>query len=131
MAPTYDVADRSAIVTGGASGVGRSAVLLLAANVASVLVTDAIAEPGDKVVADITAVDGIGAGLVGDVTDPEHAVEAVRAASPENSRVDLPRNLACRHDRVAPKELEKCAQSRFDYCSSSLASPIFATPRLA
>ena len=76
----YDVADRSAIVTGGASGIGRAAARLLAANGASVLVTDINAQLLDMVVDEIIAAGGTAAGLVGDVTDPEHAMEAVRKA---------------------------------------------------
>jgi NAD(P)-dependent dehydrogenase (short-subunit alcohol dehydrogenase family) len=77
---TYDVANRSAIVTGGASGIGKAVAALLAANGASVLITDINSDAIDAVVAEITSAGGTAAGLVGDVTDPEHSVEAVRKA---------------------------------------------------
>src|SRR5437763_13456292 len=78
---TYDVAGRSAIVTGAGSGIGRAVALLLAANGAAVLVTD-INEAGAKAVADeIRAAGGTAASLAGDVTSQEFAEHSVAAAS--------------------------------------------------
>ncbi len=77
---TYDVADRSAIVTGGGSGIGRSVALLLAANGARVVVADLKQESADAVVAEIEAAGGTAVAHVGDVSDPEDAVAAVEAA---------------------------------------------------
>jgi len=77
---TYDVADRSAIVTGGASGIGRAVAALLAANGASVLITDLDSAAIDKVVAELREAGGTVEGLAGDVSDPEHSIEAVRKA---------------------------------------------------
>jgi NAD(P)-dependent dehydrogenase (short-subunit alcohol dehydrogenase family) len=77
---TYDVADRSAIVTGGGSGIGRAVALLLAANGASVLVHDLRQESADAVVAEITAAGGTAKAFVGDASDPEVAAAAVAAA---------------------------------------------------
>jgi len=77
---TYDVAGRSAIVTGAGSGIGRAIARLLAANGAAVLVTD-INEAGVKaVVEEILAAGGTAAGLVGDVTDQEFAERSVAVA---------------------------------------------------
>lgn len=77
---TYDVADRSAIVTGGGSGIGRSVALLLGANGASVVVADLKKESADAVVAAIEAAGGTAVAHVGDVSDPDDAVAAVEAA---------------------------------------------------
>lgn len=77
---TYDVADRSAIVTGGGSGIGRAVALTLAANGAKVVVADLKQESADAVVAEITAAGGVAVAHVGDVSDPEDAVKAVAAA---------------------------------------------------
>ncbi|MDH2413934.1 SDR family NAD(P)-dependent oxidoreductase [Nocardioides sp. CER19] len=77
---TYDVAARSAIVTGGGSGIGRAVALLLAANGASVLVHDLRRESADAVVAEIIAAGGTAKAFVGDASDPEVAAAAIAAA---------------------------------------------------
>ena len=82
---TYDVADRSAIVTGAGSGIGRAVALTLAANGAAVLVADVRQEAADAVVQEITGAGGTAAAFVGDVSDPavgEAAVEAAEALAP-------------------------------------------------
>ncbi|RFA16756.1 short-chain dehydrogenase [Subtercola boreus] len=78
---TYDVADRSAIVTGAGSGIGRAIAVELAANGASVLVTD-LNETGAKAVVDeIRAAGGTAEALIGDVSDPAFSEAAVVAAN--------------------------------------------------
>lgn len=77
---TYDVAERSAIVTGGGSGIGRAVALLLAANGAKVVVADLKKESADAVVAEIEAAGGTAVAHVGDVSDSQDAVLAVEAA---------------------------------------------------
>ncbi|MGO4300806.1 SDR family NAD(P)-dependent oxidoreductase [Leifsonia sp. RAF41] len=77
----YDVADRSAIVTGGGSGIGRAIALTLAASGAAVLVTDLNEEHGNAVVAEIQAAGGTAKALAGDVTDPAFAAASVAAAN--------------------------------------------------
>lgn len=77
---TYDVAGRSAIVTGAGSGIGRAIALLLAANGAAVLATD-LNEAGAKAVAEeIRVAGGTAASLAGDVTEQEFAERSVAAA---------------------------------------------------
>lgn len=78
---TYDVAHRSAIVTGAGSGIGRAVALELAANGASVLVADLLAEAADSVAAEITAAGGVGVSFVGDSSDPAIAEGAIAAAN--------------------------------------------------
>ncbi|MFB2557240.1 SDR family NAD(P)-dependent oxidoreductase [Herbiconiux liangxiaofengii] len=77
---TYDVAGRSAIVTGAGSGIGRAVALELARSGASVLVSDVREEPAQAVVAEIRAAGGTAEALVGDVSDPEFAAASVVAA---------------------------------------------------
>lgn len=55
---TYDVADRSAIVTGAGSGIGRAVATLLAQNGAAVLVADISQDAADAVVREITTAGG-------------------------------------------------------------------------
>ncbi|UFS58194.1 SDR family NAD(P)-dependent oxidoreductase [Subtercola endophyticus] len=78
---TYDVAGRSAIVTGAGSGIGRAVALELAANGAAVLVTDVRQEPAQAVVDEIRAAGGTAEALVGDVSDPAFADASVVAAN--------------------------------------------------
>jgi len=77
---TYDVADRSAIVTGGGSGIGRAVALTLAASGAKIVVADLKKESAEAVVAEIQAAGGTAVAHVGDVSDPADAVAAVEAA---------------------------------------------------
>nr|BAP47459.1 short-chain alcohol dehydrogenase [uncultured organism] len=77
----YDVADRSAIVTGGGSGIGRAVALTLAASGAAVLVTDLNEEHAQAVMAEIEAAGGKAAALAGDVTDPAFGEASVAAAN--------------------------------------------------
>nr|BAP47462.1 short-chain alcohol dehydrogenase [uncultured organism] len=77
----YDVADRSAIVTGGGSGIGRAVALTLAASGAAVLVTDLNEEHAQAVVAEIEAAGGKAAALAGDVTDPAFGEASVAGAN--------------------------------------------------
>jgi NAD(P)-dependent dehydrogenase (short-subunit alcohol dehydrogenase family) len=78
---TYDVADRSAIVTGAGSGIGKAVASLLAANGTSVLVTDLMQEVVDATVAEFTEAGFVAAGLAADSSDPDSAVAAVDAAN--------------------------------------------------
>jgi len=76
----YDVAERSAVVTGAGSGIGRAIALTLAANGAAVVVADVRQESADAVVAEITEAGGRAVAFVGDVSDPETSTAAVQAA---------------------------------------------------
>ncbi|KQY58186.1 short-chain dehydrogenase [Aeromicrobium sp. Root495] len=77
---TYDVADRSAIVTGAGSGIGRGVALLLAQNGAAVLVHDLDPSAAEAVTQEILTAGGTAAAFVGDASDPEVARAAVAAA---------------------------------------------------
>ncbi|MBK0420997.1 SDR family oxidoreductase [Leucobacter sp. CSA2] len=77
---TYEVSDRSAIVTGAGSGIGRAVALLLAENGASVVVQDLKAEAAEAVVEEIRAAGGTATSVVGDAGDTAVVEETIRAA---------------------------------------------------
>jgi NAD(P)-dependent dehydrogenase (short-subunit alcohol dehydrogenase family) len=77
---TYDVSDRSAIVTGGASGIGRACALELAANGAAVLVADLKIDTAGDVVEEIRSAGGTAEPFAGDVSDWD-AVQGMVAAA--------------------------------------------------
>lgn len=77
----YDVADRSAIVTGGGSGIGHAIAVLLAANGASVLVNDMNGDHADSVVEEIRKAGGDAEASIGDVTDPSWIEASIAAAN--------------------------------------------------
>lgn len=79
---TYDVSDRSAVVTGGGSGLGREICLLLAANGAAVLVADRNAQAAADTAKGIVDAGGTARGFEVDVTDYA-GVEAMVAAAGE------------------------------------------------
>ena len=78
---TYDVAERSAIVTETGSGIGRAVAHLLAENGASVVVSDLDADAVDTVVEEISQSGGTAIAHVGDVSDPDAASASVRLAT--------------------------------------------------
>ncbi len=65
----YDVAGRSAIVTGAGSGIGKSVAEILAANGTAVVVNDLNEEHAQAVVDGIRAAGGTAEASVGDATD--------------------------------------------------------------
>ncbi|WP_024803156.1 SDR family NAD(P)-dependent oxidoreductase [Nocardia sp. BMG51109] len=76
----YDVADRSAIVSGGGSGIGRAVALELARSGAAVLVFDLNAAHAAAVAEEIRAAGGAAAPFDGDASDPDTVRRSVAAA---------------------------------------------------
>lgn len=77
---TYDVSDRSAIVTGGGSGIGAATCRVLAASGAAVLVVDLAEDHARAVAEEVTAAGGRAEALAGDVADEAFADTMVEAA---------------------------------------------------
>lgn len=77
----YSLADRSAIVTGSGSGIGRAIALELAASGAAVLVLDLNKEAAQTVVNEIGAAGGIAEAYEGDVTNLESIAGSIEAAN--------------------------------------------------
>lgn len=78
---SYDVGNRSAIVTGAGSGIGEAVALTLAASGAAVVVNDLNAEHAESTVAKIRAAGGVAEAVVGDVTDESVNARAVEVAN--------------------------------------------------
>ncbi|MCS4275991.1 NAD(P)-dependent dehydrogenase (short-subunit alcohol dehydrogenase family) [Mycetocola sp. BIGb0189] len=77
---TYDVANRSAIVSGAGAGIGRAVAELLAANGTAVLLVDRDQAAVEAVYQEIIARGGAAATFVADVTSPDWGTESVRLA---------------------------------------------------
>ncbi len=77
----YDVSNRSAIVTGAGSGIGRSTALLLAQNGAAVVVNDLNEEHANAVVEEIRSAGGTAEASVGDATDTDWIASSVELAN--------------------------------------------------
>jgi NAD(P)-dependent dehydrogenase (short-subunit alcohol dehydrogenase family) len=81
--------ERSAIVTGGALGIGGGCARLLAADGASVLIVDVNEAAGASTVADIRSAGGTAEFMVGNVAEESVAVGMVEAAVSKFGRLDL------------------------------------------
>lgn len=77
----YDVGNRSAIVTGGGSGIGEASARVLAESGAAVLVVDIVEEHARAVADKISSHGGVATALVGDVCDEAFAQTMVHEAS--------------------------------------------------
>lgn len=89
-----DFDGKIAIVTGGASGIGRASAGLLAARGAKVVVADLDEAQGTATVEHINALDGEARFVRTDVTDPEQVRDLVRAAVDAYGRLDVALNNA-------------------------------------
>jgi len=77
----YDVADRSAVVTGAGSGIGQAIAILLAANGTKVVVQDLNAEAAQGTVDTIKAAGGEAVAVAGDASSSEVIDETIKAAN--------------------------------------------------
>ncbi|MGP9782985.1 short-chain dehydrogenase [Arthrobacter sp. MYb224] len=77
----YDVADRSAVVTGAGSGIGQAIAILLAANGTKVVVQDLNADAAEATVQEIMASGGEAVAVTGDASSSEVVEETIKAAN--------------------------------------------------
>ena len=83
------LAGRRAIVTGGASGIGKAAALLFAQEGASVAVVDVDASAGESVAVEIRSGGGVAIFIEADVSEAEDCTRAVKQTAEEFGGVDV------------------------------------------
>ncbi|MDR7607301.1 MAG: SDR family oxidoreductase, partial [Armatimonadota bacterium] len=93
--------DRVALVTGGASGIGRATCLALAARGARVAVADINAQGAEQVAEEIRRQDREALAVGMDVTNRAHVAQAVQQVLDRWGRVDVLINAAG-WDRIVP-----------------------------
>jgi len=81
--------NKTAVVTGGANGIGRAIAELFAAEGASVFIADLDRTAGDETVAGIRETGGKVHFIECDVSLPHKANQAVNAAAAESGRIDI------------------------------------------
>ena len=91
---TKQFADRSVLITGGGSGIGRASALALAAEGALVTVAGRTVETLQETVSQIEARGGSARYVVADITDESQVEMAVRTAADGTGRLDLAVNNA-------------------------------------
>ncbi len=79
----------TALVTGGAQGIGRAIALALAKSGADVAVSDINMEMADKTAGEVSALGVKGVAIQGNVADPESAREMVDKAVSELGKLDI------------------------------------------
>jgi NAD(P)-dependent dehydrogenase (short-subunit alcohol dehydrogenase family) len=88
------LANKTALITGAAAGVGRAASIMFAAEGASVLVSDVDEAGGNAVAEEIVSAGGKALFVRTDVTSPESVAAAVNAAVRNFGRLDILYNNA-------------------------------------
>ena len=89
-----ELRDKTAIVTGGGSGLGRGISLLFAKEGANVIVADLSIDGGRETVAAIEADGGRASFVQGDVTNPQYHLDLVAAARSRYGTLDIAVNNA-------------------------------------
>ena len=91
---THQFAGKSALITGGGSGIGRASALAFAAEGALVTVAGRTAETLKETVRLVEAAGGSARYVVADMTDESQVERAVQAAIADTGRLDLALNNA-------------------------------------
>ena len=117
-----------AIVTGGASGMGRAQARRLAAEGASVAIVDFNAEAGDAAAADITALHGRAIFVHADLTDPVAIDAALGKIRAELGLANLLFNNA---GTVLVKRFEETTEDEYDHImGTNVRSAFMMTKRV-
>ncbi len=85
----FDLADKTAIVTGGGSGIGRRVAIALAEYGANILIADLDREAADRVVSQIASKGQKALGMKVDVTEPDDVQGMVELALQTFDRIDV------------------------------------------
>ncbi len=89
-----ELKDKVAIVTGGASGIGESAVKLFVANGAKVVITDVNEEAGNALAEAVKKDGGEAIFVKADTSKPEDSEKSVEAALSAYGKLDIAVNNA-------------------------------------
>lgn len=86
--------ERTALITGGASGIGRHAAKRLAADGAAVVIADLQRELAEEVCREIIESGGAASAVTCDVSNEDHVVAAVKHATQNHGHIDILVNVA-------------------------------------
>jgi NAD(P)-dependent dehydrogenase (short-subunit alcohol dehydrogenase family) len=120
--------DRTAIVTGGASGIGAATCRVLADRGADLVIADLDAEAGEELAESIGAEDGGDASFVEtDVSDEDAVAGMVQHAEDEFGSVDVLVNNAAVASREADGPITEFEQEAYDFLTGvNLEGPMYA-----
>jgi NAD(P)-dependent dehydrogenase (short-subunit alcohol dehydrogenase family) len=85
----FDLTGRTAIITGGGTGIGRGSALVLAEHGADIVLAGRRPEPLESTAEEIRALGRRALPVPTDVTDPEQCQQLVDVALAEHGRVDI------------------------------------------
>lgn len=85
----FDVSGKVAIVTGGGRGIGKAIVMELAKAGVKICFTNRNAEMAAKVAEEVKAAGGECISVQGDIADPDHCAEVVKATADAFGRIDI------------------------------------------
>ncbi|MEG4323479.1 MULTISPECIES: SDR family NAD(P)-dependent oxidoreductase [unclassified Microcoleus] len=83
------LAEKVAVITGGGSGIGRAAAILMAEEGAKVAIIDRTLETAQETVRQLVNEGGCGLAIAADVADAEHMQEAFETIFDEYQRIDI------------------------------------------
>jgi NAD(P)-dependent dehydrogenase (short-subunit alcohol dehydrogenase family) len=122
---------KAALVTGGASGIGRAAAVALAAEGAAVAVVDIDPDGAQSAVAEIEGAGGRAVALVADLGNAARVLSLVPEAVASLGRVDILVNCAGIHPLGGPTLLELDGATWDRVCAVNLKAPFLLTREFA
>ncbi|MEG4812676.1 SDR family NAD(P)-dependent oxidoreductase [Microcoleus sp. F8-D3] len=83
------LSEKVAVITGGGSGIGRAAAILMAREGAKVAIVDRILETGQETVRQLVSEGGCGLAIAADVADSQQMQQAFQKIVGEYQRIDI------------------------------------------